>query len=121
MSESNQQAAIVKWWRLQYPQYAKLLIPSQSGVMIGGKNKFGIIAKQKKEGWISGVPDIFIAVPRADKHGLWIELKDTGKTISALSDEQNEYLALLSEQGYEAIWCAGADVAIAAITVYMKS
>lgn len=119
MSESTQQALIVKWWRLQYPKFSKLLIPSQSGVMVGGRNKFAIIAKQKREGWIKGVPDIFIAVPRGGKFGLWIELKDVGKTEKALSDEQSEYLTDLSEQGYESIWCAGADIAIAAIKTYM--
>ena len=120
MSESDQQATIVKWWRLQYPQLSKLLISSQSGAIIGGKNKFGSIAKLKKEGWQSGVPDLFIAVPRGGKHGLWIELKDVKKIEKALSEEQNEYLVLLSEQGYEAIWCAGSDIAIAAIKTYMN-
>ena len=119
MSESDQQAAIVQWWRLKYPQHSKLLISSQSGAIIGGKNKFGAIAKLKKEGWQKGVPDLFIAVPRWGNHGLWIELKDVGKTEKALSDEQNEYLELFKAQGYEAIWCAGADMAIAAIKVYM--
>ena len=120
MSESDQQAAIVKWWRMQYPELSKLLIPSQSGVIVGGRSKFAIIAKQKKEGWLGGVPDIFIAVPRGDKHGLFIELKDVGKTIKALSDDQSEYLEILDKQGYESIWCAGAEVAIAAIKVYMN-
>ena len=120
MSESNEQAAIVKWWRIQYPQYSKLLIPSQSGVMIGGKNKFGIIAKQKKEGWISGVPDLFIAIPRHEFHGLWIELKDSGKTAASLSKDQVEYLNDLGSQGYMAVWCAGAESAIETIKGYMK-
>lgn len=120
MSESDEQAALVKWFRIKYPKYSKCLISSQSGVVISGKNKFGMIAKLKKEGWQKGVPDLFIAVPKKGKHGLWIELKDAGKAASALSDEQSEYLELFSSLGYEAIWCAGFDVAKAAIEVYMN-
>ena len=97
------------------------MIASQSAVIVGGKNKFAQIAKLKKEGWQKGVPDLFIAVARGGKHGLWIELKDVGKTIKALSDEQNEYLEFLNDQGYEAIWCVGFDVAKAAIEVYMNA
>ena len=120
MSESDQQASIVKWWRLQYPKYSKCLISSQSGAIIGGSNKFGVIAKLKKEGWQSGVPDLFIAVPRNGKSGLWIELKDVGKTEKNLSSEQSDFLTMFGELGYEAIWCAGFEVAKAAIQVYMN-
>lgn len=120
MSESDNQAAIVKWWRLKHPKLKRMLIPSQSGVMIGGKSKFGIIAKQKREGWIAGVPDIFIAVPRGGYHGLWLELKDSGKTKSSLSKDQVQYLSDLGEQGYSAAWCAGSAQAIEIIEHYMS-
>lgn len=120
MSESDHQAAVVKWFRVSYPEFRRLLIPSQSGVMIGGKSKFGIIAKQKREGWICGVPDLFIAIPKGGYSGLWIELKDAGKTYSAVSAEQREYISDLETAGYKAIWCAGSESAIDEIKSYLS-
>lgn len=120
MSESDHQAVIVKWWRLKHPKLKRMLIPSQSGVIIGGKSKYAIIARQKKEGWLSGVPDIFIAVPRGGYNGLWLELKYDGKSKSKLSDNQSEYLKELAEQGYSAAWCVGSDQAIGIIEHYMS-
>jgi hypothetical protein len=120
MSESDQQVAVIQWWRLKYPKLKSLLITSQSGVIVGGKSKFAIIAKQKKEGWLPGVPDIFIAVPRGGYHGLWLELKDSGKTKSSLSKDQIQYLSDLGEQGYSAVWCAGSAQAIEIIEHYMS-
>lgn len=124
MSESKHQEAVCKWFRAKYPKLARMFIPSQSGVIIGGKSKaakFGIIAKQKREGWLGGVPDIFIAVPRGGYHGLWIELKDAGKTYSSVSKDQREYLAELEAQGYRCEWCAGSDAAIEIVSAYMNS
>jgi hypothetical protein len=121
MSESTEQAAIVQWFRAQYPQYKRLLIPSQSGVIIGGKNKFAVIAKQKREGWIRGVPDLQLAIPKCGYHGLFIELKDVGKTEKAVIDEQKLYLKELSEAGYLSVWRAGADSAIDTIKRYMNN
>lgn len=118
-SESDEQSAVIKWWRLRYPKYSRLLISSQSGVIVGGKNKFGQIAKLKKEGWQTGVPDLFLSIPSGGKCGLWIEMKSKGKTEKSLSDDQKEYLELLNSVGYLAIWCAGFDEAIKAINCYI--
>jgi hypothetical protein len=53
--------------------------------------------KLKRMGVKRGVPDIFVAIPKNGKSGLWIELKEgTG----VLSKEQKAFLLRKSERGY---------------------
>lgn len=120
MTEHQQQVTVVEWWDATYPKLKLCMTAYPSGAIMGGKNKFGMINKMKKEGWRKGVCDLFIAVPRKGKAGLWVEMKDVKKTLCSVSDEQMAHIDLMNEMGYEAIWCAGADIAIAAIKVYMN-
>ena len=55
MSESTEQQAIVSWFAMQYPKYRLISVPN--GQMIGGKNKYALIAKYKAEGLTSCVSD----------------------------------------------------------------
>lgn len=91
-----------------------------NGQLLGGRNNFALINKLKREGFKNGVSDLFIAVPINGKCGLWVEMKDAGKTQCSVSAEQQEHIDLMRDMGYEAIWAAGSDIAIAAIKVYMK-
>lgn len=120
MSESDQQSALVRWFGLKYPALSAFLIAYPSGAIMGGKNKFALIAKLKREGWRSGVPDLFLAVPNKDYSGLFIEMKDQGKTQCSLSEEQKEYLRALNGMGYFADWCAGFEAAKAVIEEYLN-
>jgi len=121
MSEHDQQVTVVQWWDRQYPDLSLCLTAYPSGAIVGGRNKFGLIAKMKKEGWRKGICDLFISVPKGGKHGMYIEMKDVKKTLCSVSPEQREHIDLMNSLGYEAIWCAGADIAIAAIKTYMES
>lgn len=78
------------------------------------------MARMKKEGFKSGASDLLLAIARGGYHGLWIEMKDVGKTAKSLSDSQIEHLELMREQGYYACWCAGAEQAINQINIYME-
>jgi len=120
MSEHDHQSAVVKWFKMQYPQFKDCIMAIPNGQLLGGRNKFALINKLKREGFKNGVSDLFIAVPMNGKCGLWVEMKDEGKTRCAVSDEQQDHLDLMISMGYEAIWAAGSDIAIAAIKVYMK-
>jgi len=114
LSESAEQVKFVKWFKLQYPKYKELIWATPSGFFFGGKptpKQMGQIKKLKSEGWCSGIPDIHIAVPFGDSHGLFIEFKDVGKTYSSLSESQKVKLEALQEVGYTAIWCAGFELA----------
>ena len=120
MSEHDEQSALVAWFKRQYPQYSLCIMAIPNGQLLGGRNKFALMNKLKKEGFKNGVSDLFIAVPVNGKHGLWVEMKDRGKPPSSVSKEQSDHLDLMISMGYEGIWAAGADIAIAAITVYMS-
>lgn len=116
VSEHDEQVRVIQWFEAHYRDLYPLLMAYPSGFVAGGKNKFGLINKMKKEGWRKGVPDLFLALPSVDCGGLWIEMKaEKGKA----SQEQLEYLERLSGVGYEAHLCKGADAAIHVISEYM--
>jgi len=69
----------------------------------------------KKMGVKSGVADIFVAVPRLQYHGLWIELKAEG---GRLSKEQKEFLARSTKRGYLAMAVWGCEAAQAVFKSY---
>ena len=80
----------------------------------------GYLKKLKKMGMKTGVSDIFIAIPKGEYNGMWLELKDEGKSINDVTDAQKEHLTLMREMGYCATWAAGSDSAIAKIKKYME-
>ncbi len=121
MSEHDEQVALVSWFKLAHPQYKDCIIAIPNGAHLAGspKQRARKMAKMKKEGFKNGVSDLFIAVPIGSKSGLWVEMKDANKTQCAVSETQMAHLELMREMGYEATWCAGFDVARAAIEVYL--
>jgi len=98
-SEHSLQVACVNWYRGTFPEYAPLLI----AIPNGGKRNKGVAAKLKAEGVVSGVPDLFCAVPVEDKHGLFIEMKN-GKS-NDVTDNQRRIMFALRLQGYRAEVC----------------
>lgn len=64
----------------------------------------------KLQGTKAGVPDMFLAVPRGEFHGLFIELKRPivkGEAKPVVSPEQKRWLKELEAQGYMATVCYG--------------
>lgn len=124
MSEHHHQCAVVKWFKYTYPEYADCIIAIPNALTISyAKNKkamFAIYKRKLKEGFKPGTSDLFIAVPRNGKCGLWVEMKDMGKTQKDVSKEQQDHLDKMGEVGYEGIWSSGSEMAIAAIKVYMN-
>ena len=114
MSEHAEQVATITWFRYQYPKFAKCLwaIPN------GGVRHIGTAVKLKAEGGMPGVPDLFLMIPAADYHGLFIEMKVKG---GKLSDSQKEFMGLATLMGYQAVVCYGFDEAKDAINNYLQS
>lgn len=75
-------------------------------------------ARLKKAGAKTGVSDLFWPVPRQGYHGLWIEMKADGRTASSESQDQRDWRAAMSAQGYRAELCFGAEQAIAVLQGY---
>lgn len=98
-SEHDLQTACVNWFRMQYREYANLLI----AIPNGGQRDVRVARKLKAEGVVAGVPDLFLAVARGQSHGLWIEMKN-GKA-GRVSEHQHYMLDALARQGYKGVVC----------------
>lgn len=113
-TESQEQQALIKWWRLQYPQYEMLLfhIPN------GGWRNFKTAARLKKEGVVAGVADLFLAIPSGKRHGLFIEMKrkDGGRQ----SATQKKFEDAVHRQGFGYIVCHGWEDAASFIKLYLE-
>ncbi len=83
----------------------------------GGSRHLLEAVRLKAEGVKAGVPDLFLPVPRAPYHGLFIEMKAPKGVIS---DEQAARLRELAADWYLAVVAYGADEAIEAITNYLR-
>ncbi len=91
--ESELQIACVTWFRLQYPDLARLLwaIPN------GGRRGKVEAARFKREGVVSGAPDLLLAVATNRAPALFLELK-AGRNKT--SPAQRQMLIDLQGQGY---------------------
>ena len=91
--ESNLQMACVRWFRMQYRHYDRLLFAVPNG---GARDRVtGAILKA--EGVVPGVADLLLLVPSGPYHGLCIEMKtQTGRQ----SDSQKEWEKAVTSQGY---------------------
>lgn len=118
MSESTEQQAVVEWFAMQYPKHRLISIPN--GQMIGGRNKYALIAKYKAEGLTPGVSDLFLCFPKNGYGGLWIEMKAKGKGVKSLSDDQEIWLSDMEKIGYRAECCGGFDCARKVIIDYLE-
>jgi VRR-NUC domain len=96
--ESYMQEACVTWFRLKYPSVGKLLF----SIPNGGLRTLEDGKVMKAEGMMKGVADLLLLVPRGKWHGLAIELKSsTGR----VADHQQEWGAMVMEQGYPYVVC----------------
>lgn len=114
MTEHQEQVAVIQWFRLQHKQYANYLF----AIPNGGVRHIGTAVKLKREGVISGVPDLFLMIPKAGWHGLWIEMKIKGGKVS---DSQKEFMGAATLIGYQAVVCYGFESAKDAINNYLQS
>lgn len=114
-TEHDEQVALFEWaalHRATYPELGLLFaIPN------GGKRHIGTARKLKAEGVKAGVPDLFLPAPRAQYHGLFLELKRKGGVITV---EQRSWLTYLAEQGYATSVCYGWRAAIEIIEMYLQ-
>lgn len=120
MSESAEQVAVVANFRWRYPNELIYAVPN--GAFLNGTELQRIkqAKRLKAEGLEKGIPDLCIPVPRGKYHGMYVEMKVAGSTLSSLSANQKKKLIYLRRRGYYAIWCAGLDQANEEIEWYME-
>lgn len=114
--ETQEQIALMMWCEFQKNVHPELDLIFH--IVNEGKRSVRTGAELKRMGMKKGVPDICLPVPKGIYHGLWIELK-ADKTKRA-TKEQKEWLIKLTEQGYKAVVCYGADDAVTVIKEYLN-
>lgn len=102
-SESQEQQALFRWWRLFQPKLAPGRV--MYAIPNGGRRDAATGARLKAEGVLAGVPDVFLACPRPPYAGLYIELKR--KAGGRASPAQKAMLATLEASGYAVAVCHG--------------
>ncbi len=112
--ESRTQQECVKWFRLQYPQFARLLFAVPNG---GARNKV-TASVLKAEGVTAGVADLILFTPRGGFHALCIEMKtETGRQ----SQEQKEWQREVECQGYKYVICRTFEDFFEMVVNYLES
>ena len=127
--EHNIQAACVRWFNLQWPEYRGLLF----AVPNGGARTKATAGKLKAEGVVPGVSDLILLVPsecrfpiqilgeeayaKVNYHALCIEMK-TAK--GRQSPEQKEWQAKVEDQGYRYAVCRSLDEFMNTINNYLQ-
>ena len=74
----------------------------------------------KKEGVLAGFPDLILPTPRHGFHSLAIELKRRKGASSRVSNNQVDWIKYLTQQGWYACVCYGADEAIIKLEWYLR-
>jgi hypothetical protein len=111
-TEHEEQAAVIQWFDMQYKPLAGLLF----AVPNAAKRNYALAAYMKKEGLRAGVSDLMLPVAKYGFNGLFIEMKSlSGKPTK----EQALFMARVTEQGYMAALCKGADAAMGVLKSYL--
>lgn len=116
-TESSLQIALIEWWHFYAPTVGldeRLLL----GLPLQGKRTVYNAVQMKREGQRRGTPDLFLALRRGDRCGLWIEMKTPSKK-SVLRADQKEMLKLLSSD-YATVVCRSVKEAQAVILAYLS-
>lgn len=93
--EHRLQVACVRWFRLQYRNFAHALF----AVPNGGRRDAITGAKMKAEGVLSGVSDLILLLPRGGYAALLIEMK-IEKGIQSKSQKEWERMKMIYRSNY---------------------
>lgn len=129
--EHDEQCSLVRWAALN--EWHEPRLTMLFAIPNGGPRAKAAGAKLRAEGVRPGAPDLMLAVPgyevlegevnddgvviRAERHGLFIELKRVRG--GGLSDDQRMTLARLRRHGYRAEMCRGWIAAANVIAEYL--
>lgn len=114
-TEHAHQCALMCWCALNFTTYPELKL--LFAIPNGGERNPIVASRLKAEGVKSGVPDLFLPVPRHGLHGLFIEMKKPKGTISK---NQPQWEFDLKKQGYAHSYCYGWEEAVNHLLIYLK-
>lgn len=112
--ESELQTACVNWFRFSFPQFKMLLF----AIPNGGHRNILTAMRMKREGVISGVPDLFLSIGRNGFNGFYIEMKQ-GK--GTLTENQEIFFQQAKKHNYKCEVITSLDQFIREITFYINS
>lgn len=115
-TEHEHQKAVVQWAERMSGLVPELRL--LHAIPNGGKRHMFTARRMKAEGVKSGVPDLFLPIARAGRHGLYIEMKAHRGSVTP---EQREWIAALRDQGYRAEVARGFEAAINIIEDYVHA
>lgn len=113
-TEDDEQIALFQWAELAQRRYPELALLHH--IPNGGQRHPATAARLKKMGVKRGVPDICLPAARGGYAGLYIELKVGRNTPSRA---QKYWLDELTQNGYRAVVCRGAEEARDEILQYI--
>lgn len=111
--EHRLQSTCIRWFRLQYPSFAKLLF----AVPNGGRRDAVTGAKLKAEGATAGVSDLLLLVPNRFYGSLCIEMKRPG---GCQSKQQREWQRAVEQAGNKYVLCRSLDDFMHVVNNYLK-
>ena len=115
-TEDAEQMTLFRWAALAAAVHPELSLMFH--IPNGGSRHKAEAGRFRAMGVKSGVPDLFLPVPRGPYHGLFVELKRTRG--GRVSPEQREWMDALVMQGYAAVVCRGWEEARREIEAYLK-
>lgn len=119
-AESTLQQACVRWFRLQYPKFRRLLFSIPNGAMLSGDKtqRARQWARLEAEGATPGAADLFLSIASGDYNGLYIEMK-TPK--GSQSPAQKDFEAAVLEQGFGYAMPRTIDEFMQVVNLYFES
>lgn len=114
--EGDEQALLIKEFRLRYPDVGSLLIHIPNG---GSRKNAFEGWRMKEQGVRAGVSDLLLPVARGGYFGLWIEFKASPPNDAEVSAKQQEWIDEMRAQGYFARACLGIAAAMEVIAWYL--
>ena len=82
---------------------------------------FGVIKRLQKEGWRSGEPDFFLAMPVKNWAGLWLEMKSDHNHFPTTKSDQHKILLMRAKSGYASFCCRSGESAIKVVEGYLNN
>lgn len=112
--ESELQIACINWFRFSYPHFKMLLF----AIPNGGHRNIITAMRMKREGVVSGIPDLFLSLPRNEFHGMYIELK-SGK--NKLTSNQELFFQSAIKHNYKCEVITSVNQFIREVSYYIDS
>lgn len=122
-TEHAHQVALFMWASLPEQQARFPELKLMFAIPNGGERNKIVATRLKAEGVRSGVPDIFLPVPRHGRAGLFIEMKrpkSDNKAKGRVSSKQVEWADELREQNFGVFLAEGWEAARDVIILYLS-